>query len=499
MENPTDNQRHTPVQTHDGPQPNSENPFQSNEETNNNGSHPITETNNDMINREKRERFRSKRLDGYEVKLPPSIDHAWGWRKLLAIRPKVHPFIRHTINHGKSTSVWFDMWYDISPLRDMLTPRDISRAGLTLLDSVSNVNENGTWRWLADWYYRFSDIVNLSVPDLLDDSDDEVLWQDLDGNLRPFLVAFAWDSLHDRLWESDVGPNVDLSLLKCPLCEMVWLKVQALSGMDAIPPSLEDVITFLMLLSKGRSVVSFLSRLFLAASTYYIWMEQNSRHFNRKQANVDEVLKLVTFKFNRLTFRVREMLNKWKIPSACYIHEEANFLVALLPSCLCVDVGRSLDSSPVDLNAYELAPVKPQQQVGSSQPSQPPPPESQKGNMDLSLGVLGEWLSVLCNYHESRADVWTMKTYGVKDSWTKLVSIPCQTDLGMHYISMPLCISNDGKVLLRRLFKWFVYDCTNSSWSEIQNFGRFQSRTVVESLVSPFPALDHPDNNNGDS
>ncbi|PWA87469.1 ribonuclease H-like domain-containing protein [Artemisia annua] len=59
MENPTNNQRHTPVQTHDGPQPNTEttksyspvqghdgpqphgeNLFQSNEETNNNGSQP---------------------------------------------------------------------------------------------------------------------------------------------------------------------------------------------------------------------------------------------------------------------------------------------------------------------------------------------------------------------------------------------------------------------------------------------------------------------------
>jgi hypothetical protein len=54
-------------------------------------------------------------------------DVSWGWRKLLAIRPKVHPFICHMINNDRSTSVWFDMWCEISPIRNILTPRDISR------------------------------------------------------------------------------------------------------------------------------------------------------------------------------------------------------------------------------------------------------------------------------------------------------------------------------------------------------------------------------------
>ncbi|PWA50966.1 RNA-directed DNA polymerase, eukaryota, Reverse transcriptase zinc-binding domain protein [Artemisia annua] len=57
-------------------------------------------------------------------------DVSWGWRKLLAIRTK------------------------LSPIRDMLTVRDITRAGLTLSDSVSNVIDNGAWRWPADWFSR---------------------------------------------------------------------------------------------------------------------------------------------------------------------------------------------------------------------------------------------------------------------------------------------------------------------------------------------------------
>ncbi|GJS92297.1 F-box associated domain containing protein [Tanacetum coccineum] len=48
-----------------------------------------------------------------------------------------------------------------------------------------------------------------------------------------------------------------------------------------------------------------------------------------------------------------------------------------------------------------------------------------EGNKTLDLGVLGGWLCVVCNYDTNHvADVWVMKDYGEKDSWTKLVSIP---------------------------------------------------------------------------
>ena len=310
-------------------------------------------------------------------------DVSWGWRKLLAIRPKVRPFIWHMIKNGRSTSVWFDMWSEISPLRNILTPRDISRAGLTLSDSVYDVIVNGSWRWPADWYSRFPNLANLPIPNLVDDADDVLLWRDLDGNVRPFSVALAWESIRDRavqvdwvlipwfphciprhavhLWlvirqklktqdrlrESDVGPDVDLSLLRCPLCDtvpdshthlffecpfslQVWLQVRSLAGMDAISPLLADVIEFIIPIAKGRSVVSILSRLVLAATSYFIWMERNSRLFNKKKSTVDEVvqvivstlrLKLVTFKFKKLTTRSRLLLDKWKIPSACYFHE----------------------------------------------------------------------------------------------------------------------------------------------------------------------------------
>ncbi|KAK9072446.1 hypothetical protein SSX86_008880 [Deinandra increscens subsp. villosa] len=110
------------------------------------------------------------------------------------------------------------------------------------------------------------------------------------------------------------------------------------------------------------------------------------------------------------------------------------------------------------------------------------------GDKDLTLGSLREWLCVLCNYREVRVDLWVMKVYGVRDSWTKLVSIPYLTDPEGDRFSVPLCVSNDGKFLLEFGSKLIVYDSKNGSFSEIRNFDEcVQASTFVESLVSPMP------------
>ncbi|PWA94751.1 RNA-directed DNA polymerase, eukaryota, Reverse transcriptase zinc-binding domain protein [Artemisia annua] len=119
------------------------------------------------------------------------------------------------------------------------------------------------------------------------------------------------------------------------------MQVRVLSGMDAVPPSLDDALTFLIPISKGYSVTSIISRLLLAATTYYLWMERNSRLFMRKKSTVAEVvqvivstvrLKMVTFKFKKITHRPRLLLDQWKIPSACLIHEGS---IGKLPGSPC--------------------------------------------------------------------------------------------------------------------------------------------------------------------
>nr|GEV46782.1 reverse transcriptase domain, reverse transcriptase zinc-binding domain protein [Tanacetum cinerariifolium] len=99
---------------------------------------------------------------------------------------------------------------------------------------------------------------------------------------------------------------------------VVWSKVRVLCGMDTISPRLTDVVAFIVPISKGKTVVSFLSRIVVAASSYFIWMERNGRLFRKKTSSPDQIvevimstvqLKLVTFKFKNMSTKSRLLLD----------------------------------------------------------------------------------------------------------------------------------------------------------------------------------------------
>ncbi|GKD72524.1 reverse transcriptase domain, reverse transcriptase zinc-binding domain protein [Tanacetum coccineum] len=146
-----------------------------------------------------------------------------------------------------------------------------------------------------------------------------------------FLIGILLDQqklkTQDRLGQWDVSLSINLNLLRCLLCDLVpdshnhlffecafyshvWFKVRILCGMDSIPPWFIDVTTFINPISKGRTAVSILSRLVLAATSYYIWLERNRRLFKKKTSSPDQIveviismvrLKLVTFKFKKMS------------------------------------------------------------------------------------------------------------------------------------------------------------------------------------------------------
>nr|GFB47730.1 hypothetical protein [Tanacetum cinerariifolium] len=117
----------------------------------------------------------------------------------------------------------------------------------------------------------------------------------------------------------------------------------------------------------------------------------------------------------------------------------------------------------------------------------PPPVYDNECNRWITLGALGDWLCVLVHYKNEirRSDLWVMKVYGVRDSWTKLVSIPdVAHKLGLYEV--PLSVSNDGKFLLKINHKLLIYDSINCKFDEIHDFrARFEACSLVESLVSP--------------
>ncbi|GJW83345.1 putative reverse transcriptase domain-containing protein [Tanacetum coccineum] len=271
-------------------------------------------------------------------------DMSWGWCKILQLHEYVKPFFWTEVGNSLKTSLWYDRWCSLGPLIRLLSPRDIYREG------IANPN--------------------------LTDRQDCLQWCDANGTKSRFSVKCAWEALRPRgvevswynivwfahsiprhsfnLWlimrrslktqdnlrAWDVGPNVDLSMLRCPLCDTqrdshehlffecaystkVWDYVQVLVDLDNVPPTLMDIVATLQAMGKARTARSIFGRLILAATTYFIWNERNNRMFNKINRKPEDIrdmimvtvrLKILTFKFKN-TSNVKRLLQRWKMPN----------------------------------------------------------------------------------------------------------------------------------------------------------------------------------------
>ncbi|KAH7845776.1 hypothetical protein Vadar_005888 [Vaccinium darrowii] len=110
------------------------------------------------------------------------------------------------------------------------------------------------------------------------------------------------------------------------------------------------------------------------------------------------------------------------------------------------------------------------------------------GCFDLLLGVLNGCLCVLCNYLEVCFDVWVMKEYGIRDSWTKLFVIPYMSHPPSCPYSAALCILESGEILQDRVTHLVRYNPKDGTFSYpvIHNCSPcFRAHVYIESLVSP--------------
>lgn len=106
----------------------------------------------------------------------------------------------------------------------------------------------------------------------------------------------------------------------------------------------------------------------------------------------------------------------------------------------------------------------------------------------FSLGVCRDCLWVLA-HTTTFLNIWVMKDYGNKDSWTKLFSVPFKEFSDNCYAPVLFIYEEDDQVLLDFCGKLYVYNYKNGTVkiSGIQNlaFTDFSSNVYVESLVSP--------------
>ncbi|GKC46147.1 reverse transcriptase zinc-binding domain-containing protein [Tanacetum coccineum] len=140
----------------------------------------------------------------------------------------------------------------------------------------------------------------------------------------------------DKLRQWNIGYDTDSNLITCPFCgvepdshnhlffecgfsSQVWIYIRPLENMEAVNPTLHDILSHLQPMAKYQTTNSIIGKLLLAATSYYIWIECNNRLFRNVKRAPEEIrdiimvivrLKLLAFRFKN-TIVVTRMLELW--------------------------------------------------------------------------------------------------------------------------------------------------------------------------------------------
>ncbi|GJW76159.1 putative reverse transcriptase domain-containing protein [Tanacetum coccineum] len=299
---------------------------------------------------------------------------SWAWRKVLQLRHIIRKFIWHKIGDGQRTSIWYDHWCHLSPLAEVVSYRDIHRAGLLPSSKVADVMVSGSLVWPIDLSSKYSNLLSIAAPSISAGTMDTIEWKSSDGVIQPFSARVVWNSIrpHDNkvdwfyvVWFPGCIPrhafnlwlvvkkklktqdrlaswNVNASLathctlcesqpdshdhlfFECPFSNQVWCHMRDFVGLPRMQPSLELIVDLLSPFSKSRTTRCVVSKLVLAATAYFLWRERNDRLFKKGKNTVDHVigsikssvrLKLLSCRFKKSKAGL-DILKQWNISEA---------------------------------------------------------------------------------------------------------------------------------------------------------------------------------------
>ncbi|KAA8516864.1 hypothetical protein F0562_017318 [Nyssa sinensis] len=127
--------------------------------------------------------------------------------------------------------------------------------------------------------------------------------------------------------------------------------------------------------------------------------------------------------------------------------------------------------------------------IGTEEYRLVPQPEYSDENFLMDVGVLGGCLIIFCNYY-SEVDIWLMKEYGVKESWTNLFSVSQPTVIRSFEYLNPIAYSKSGEEVLleqdREKLLW--YNLKNKTVKNVRIRGMpnsFSTDICLGSLVPP--------------
>ena len=317
--------------------------------------------------------YRLKERSFWDV--PIKTNCSWGWRKLLSLRSELRPFVWSKVGSGAVVSVWFDKWSNVGPLCNFISPRQIKQAGYSLNATLANVIRDDNWTWPAAWYTLFPVLINMPVVQLNPSRTDSIVWMNTDHKEVAFSSMVVWEAIrekqqvvdwaamvwfsqciprhafllwlvfsrklktHDKMLLWDNKGDMNLRLLCCSLCtrgpdshehlffecnysSQVWNAVKGFAELNQLSSRWDDIMSWFIPRARFKSAKSVIGRLLLAASSYFIWQERNSRLFTSKTRSADVLVKLITdtvrMRLATLNFKntstVARLLDGWELP-----------------------------------------------------------------------------------------------------------------------------------------------------------------------------------------
>lgn len=73
----------------------------------------------------------------------------------------------------------------------------------------------------------------------------------------------------------------DYLFFQCSFSAQVWSAVMQVSDLPSISPIWDDIMAWIVPISKSKSIMSVVGRLVLAATAYYVWQERNNRLYSK--------------------------------------------------------------------------------------------------------------------------------------------------------------------------------------------------------------------------
>ncbi|XP_022042057.1 uncharacterized protein LOC110944699 [Helianthus annuus] len=239
------------------------------------------------------------------------------------------------------------------------------------------IDGNGQWKWPIAWYDLYPVLIDLEVPQLSHDIPDRTVWKDLEGKCCWFRSLEVWNVLRvraspvpwvngvwfaqciprhsfhlwlviknklktqDRLAVWEVGSATNMNLMCCPLCRndrdsrdhlffqcsfsaTVWQHIKPMGFLDQVNDTWQSIMDWMLLHASSKKVEHIVSKLVIAATTYFIWLERNNCLFSNDRAKVESVvgrikgtvrLRLMGFDFKG-DAKVDRMLRNWEIAAS---------------------------------------------------------------------------------------------------------------------------------------------------------------------------------------